>query len=72
LFRNLRIIVFVYYLLTAISIVTILYYFIEIIKIENILLLLLILLCLIAFAGIILAKLSIDPLVEHVTNLQNL
>jgi signal transduction histidine kinase len=35
-------------------------------------LLLLILLCLIAFAGIILAKLSIDPLVEHVTNLQNL
>ncbi|PLY13909.1 sensor histidine kinase [Sulfurimonas xiamenensis] len=72
MFRNLRIIVFVYYLLTAISIVTILYYFIEIIKIENILLLLLILLCLIAFAGIILAKLSIDPLVEHVTNLQNL
>lgn len=72
MFRNLRIIVFVYYLLTAISIVTILYYFVEIIKIENIFLILLILFILVAFSGIILAKLSIDPLVEHVTNLQTL
>ncbi len=50
----------------------VLYYFTAVVEIENIFLLLLILLVLIAFTGIIIAKLSIDPLFEHVANLQNL
>lgn len=59
-------------MVTAISITTILYYFVAVAKIENIFILLLILFILISFAGIIISKLSIDPLFEHVTNLQNL
>jgi signal transduction histidine kinase len=51
---------------------TVLYYFTAVVKIENIFLLLLILSVLIAFTGFIIAKLSIDPLFEHVRNLQNL
>lgn len=50
----------------------VLYYFTAVVEIENIFLLLLILLVLIVFTGVIIAKLSIDPLFEHVTNLQNL
>lgn len=51
---------------------TILYYFAAVIKVENMFILLLILLFLISFAGVIISKLSIDPLFEHITNLQNL
>ncbi|OHE05971.1 HAMP domain-containing sensor histidine kinase [Sulfurimonas sp. RIFOXYB12_FULL_35_9] len=72
MFHNLRIIIFVYYVVTAITIMTILYYFVAIIKIENIFILIFILSLLITFAGIIISKLSIDPLFEHLTNLQNL
>lgn len=72
MFRNLRIIIFIYYMVTAISILTVLYYFVTVIQIQNTFLLLFILFILVAFAGIIIAKLSIDPLFEYVTNLQNL
>jgi len=50
----------------------VLYYFLEIVKIENLSVLLLILLSLITFAGVIISKLSVDPLFEYVNNLQNL
>jgi two-component system OmpR family sensor kinase len=50
----------------------VLYYFVAVIEIENIFLLLLTLLILTAFTGFIITKLSIDPLFEHVRNLQNL
>lgn len=50
----------------------ILYYSISIAEVENINLLLLTLLLLSIFAGVIISKLSIDPLFEHVSNLQNL
>jgi signal transduction histidine kinase len=50
----------------------VLYYFVAVIEIENIFLLLLVLLILTAFTGFIITKLSIDPLFEHVRNLQNL
>ncbi|WP_299912888.1 HAMP domain-containing sensor histidine kinase [Sulfurimonas sp.] len=59
-------------MVTAVSILTVLYYFVTVVQIQNTLLLLLILFILVAFAGIIIAKLSIDPLFEYVTNLQNL
>lgn len=72
MFRNLRINIFIYYVLTVSSLLGVLYYFTQIQKIENIFLLTLILACLIAFAGVIISKLSVDPLQQHVNNLQNL
>jgi len=51
---------------------SVLYYFLEIVKIENLFILLFILLGLIIFAGVIISKLSVDPLFEYVNNLQNL
>lgn len=50
----------------------ILYYFISIIGTQNIYLLFSILFLLTVFTAIIISKLSIDPLLEHVKNLQNL
>ena len=51
---------------------TVLYYFVAIIKVENIFFLLTLLFGLIVFAGIIISKLSIEPLIEYTQNLQNL
>lgn len=51
---------------------SILYYSITVIKTQNTILLFLILLALIIFAGVMISKLSVDPLLEHMTNLQNL
>ncbi len=50
----------------------ILYYFTAVTEVENTALLIFTLLGLAIFAGAIISKLSIDPLFEHVTNLQNL
>lgn len=72
MFRNLRITVFIYYILTVAALMGILYYFTSVSKVENTFLLVLTLLGLGLFAGVIISKLSIDPLFEHVTNLQNL
>lgn len=72
MFRNLRINIFIYYILTVVSLMSVLYYFLEIVKIENLFILLFILLGLIIFAGVIISKLSVDPLFEYVNNLQNL
>lgn len=51
---------------------TVLYYFVGIIKVENIFVLLSLLFGLIVFAGIIISKLAIEPLIEYTQNLQNL
>ncbi|MCW8954695.1 MAG: sensor histidine kinase, partial [Sulfurimonas sp.] len=72
MFRNLRINVFLYYFLTTATFLAVLYYFIAIVQITNIPLLTVVLLCLIAFGGVVISKLSVDPLVQHVNNLQNL
>ncbi|HUH41959.1 MAG TPA: HAMP domain-containing sensor histidine kinase [Sulfurimonas sp.] len=72
MFRNLRITIFIYYVLTALSLLGILYYFVSIVETQNIFLLFFVLFLLTIFTGIIIAKLSIDPLFEHVNNLQNL
>ena len=72
MFRNLRITIFIYYVFTTLSLLGVLHYFISIVKVENIFLLFFILLLLTIFTGIIITKLSIDPLFEHVKNLQNL
>ncbi|WP_041672189.1 sensor histidine kinase [Sulfurimonas denitrificans] len=72
MFRNLRITIFIYYVLTVLSLMGILYYFVSIIETQNLFLLFFILFLLTIFTAIIIAKLSIDPLFEHVRNLQNL
>ena len=72
MFRNLRINIFIYYFLTTTTFLIVLYYFINLIEIENIFLLSVFLLCLITLSGIIISKLSVDPLAQHVNNLQNL
>lgn len=51
---------------------TVLYYFVAIIKVENIFFLLLLLFGLIIFAGVIISKLAIEPLIDYTQNLQNL
>lgn len=72
LFRNLRINIFIYYILTSIVFLGILYYFTLISSVENIILLFIILFTLLIFSGIIITKLAVDPLALHVENLQNL
>jgi signal transduction histidine kinase len=72
LFHNHRINIFIYYILTSISFVAITYYFLEVLKIQNSTLLFIVIFLLIVFAGALIAKLSVDPLLEHITNLQNL
>ncbi|MDQ1264383.1 MAG: two-component system, OmpR family, sensor kinase [Campylobacterota bacterium] len=72
MFHNHRINIFIYYILTSISFVAITYYFLEVLKIQNSTLLFIVIFLLIVFAGALIAKLSVDPLLEHITNLQNL
>ena len=72
LFHNLRINIFVYYFLTTIVFLGILYYFLLISPTQNIVLLFSILFLLLIFSGVIISKLSVDPLALHVENLQNL
>jgi len=72
LFHNLRLQIFIYYLITVTTFLTILYYFLIIIELQNILLLTIILLCFVILSGVMISKLSIDPLSEHISNLQNL
>ncbi len=72
LFRNLRINIFIYYFLTVNAFLGILHYFLVVVEIQNIFLLAIIMLCFSALAGVMISKLAIDPLFEHVTSLQNL
>ena len=72
MFRNLRINIFIYYFLTATTFLIVLYYFLNVIQIENIFLLGVVLISLITLCGVIISKLSVDPLAQHVNNLQNL
>lgn len=72
MFRNLRISIFVYYLLTVITFLGVLYYFLVVANIQNIFLLAVFLLCFIILSGIFISKLAVDPLVSYVHNLQEL
>jgi len=71
LFRNLRTNIFIYYFLTVSTFLAILYYFLAIAQITNILLLTPVILIFMVFAGVMMAKLSVDPLQEYIDNLQN-
>ncbi|MDA7818511.1 HAMP domain-containing histidine kinase [Sulfurimonas sp.] len=72
MFRNLRINIFIYYYFTTGSFLAILYYFLEVSPTQNLTLLSLTLVGFVSFTGVIISKLAIDPLAEHVNNLQNL
>jgi len=72
LFRNLRINIFIYYLLTVLGFISVVYYFVDILKIENIYLFAFILLCIIILSGIFISKLAVDPLWDYVHHLQAL
>lgn len=72
LFRNLGIAIFLFYILTVLALLGTLYYFVAFVRLENIFPLFAILLLLTLFGGLVIAKLSIDPLLEYITNLQNL
>ena len=72
MFHNQRNYIFIYYILTVSTFLGILYYFINIIQIQNIFFLALILSSFIILAGIMISKLAISPLKDHITSLQNL
>jgi len=72
LFRNLRLQIFIYYFLTVATFLGILHYLLVVAQVENIFLLALVMLSFITIAGVMISKLSIDPLEEHIMNLQNL
>ena len=72
LFRNLRVNIFIYYFLTVSVFLGILHYFLVVIEVENIFLLGFVMLCFSAIGGVMISKLAVDPLQEHVQNLQNL
>lgn len=72
LFRNLGIAIFLFYVLTVLALLGVLYYFVAFVNLQNHLPLFAILLLLTLFGGLVIAKLSIDPLAEYITNLQNL
>ncbi|OIP58339.1 MAG: histidine kinase [Helicobacteraceae bacterium CG2_30_36_10] len=72
MFRNLRLSIFIYYFLTVATFLGILHYFLAVVQTQNILLLAIVMLCFVTLSGVFISKLAIDPLQEHVTNLQNL
>jgi signal transduction histidine kinase len=72
LFRSLRINIFIYYFLTTSIFLSILYYFTIITHPQNTTYLFIIFFALLVFSGVIISKLSVEPLALHVENLQNL
>jgi two-component system OmpR family sensor kinase len=72
LFRNLRLIIFIYYLLTVTAFLGVVYFLLSVAQIQNVLLLAVVMICIVALSGVFISKLSIDPLEQYVKNLQNL
>jgi len=72
LFRNLRITIFIFYFLSISAFLATLHYLLAIVEVQNVFLIAVVMTCFSALGGIFISKLSVDPLEEHVTNLQNL
>ncbi|MBU1657440.1 HAMP domain-containing histidine kinase [bacterium] len=72
MFRNLRIHIFIYYFLTVSAFLGILHYLLAVVQVQNIFLLAVVMLSFVTLGGVMISKLSVDPLQEHVKNLQNL
>ncbi|MBA1433336.1 MAG: HAMP domain-containing histidine kinase [Epsilonproteobacteria bacterium] len=72
MFRNLRINIFVFYLLTVVAFLLLGYYAFAVLQITNLSLLAVVMLALVVLCGIFIAKLAVDPLQAYVKNLQAL
>jgi len=72
LFRNLRITIFTFYFLSISAFLATLHYLLAVVEVQNVFLLAVVMTCFSILGGVFMSKLSIDPLEEHVTNLQNL
>jgi len=72
LFRNQRIHIFIYYFITVTTFLGLSYYLVNIIQVQNTFLLALVMLCFIILSAVFISKLAVDPLAQHVKNLQDL
>ena len=72
MFRNQRIYIFIFYVLTVGAFLASFHYVNNMIKYENVFVIILVFACLVILSGIFISKLAVDPLQEYVTNLQNL
>ncbi len=72
MFRNLRITIFAFYFLSVSAFLATLHYLLAVVEVQNVFLLAVVMTCFSILGGVFMSKLSIDPLEEHVTNLQNL
>lgn len=64
--------IFIYYVLTVSTFLFILYYSIVHAKIDNLGLVTVLMLCFVLLSAVFISKLAVDPLAEHIQNLQNL
>ena len=72
MFRNLRINIFVFYLLTVVAFLLLEYYAVEMLHITNLFLLMIVTLALVVLSAVFISKLAVDPLQAYVKNLQEL
>ena len=72
MFVNLRLYIFLYYIVTVATFLSIFYYALEYLNDGDILIFFIVLACLVVLSAIFVSKLSVDPLVEHILNLQAL
>lgn len=72
MFRNFRINIFIYYFLTVNAFLAILHYSLVVVEVDNIFILAIIMICFSILGGVMISKLAIDPLQEHIVSLQNL
>jgi signal transduction histidine kinase len=72
LFRNLQVNIFIYYFITVATFLGVLHYILVFSDIENIFLIAVIMLSFVSLSAFFISKLAIDPLKDHIQNLQNL
>ena len=72
MFRNLRINIFVFYLLTVVTFLSLEYYILRVLHITDSLFFVFVAVGLVILSGFFIAKLAVDPLAEYVKNLQEL
>lgn len=72
MFYNLRLNIFIYYFFTTIGFIVALYYFLEVLEFSDPYLLLAILATLAIFSGVFISKLAVEPLKDHLNNIEQL
>ena len=72
MFRDFRLNIFIYYIITVVAFLGFSYYFLAILAVLNYYLFVFVLFCFIILSGIFISNLAVAPLVEYVQNLQNL